>query len=149
MHQHPDLWGSWSRGGDGSISTDWLCSPPGFLSFLWFVAFCFLANQWQRTTMSKGASQGADAARASIAFSFFSIIVWVSSASGLFKGPTCETCSFLCRGTATAPRALRYKCCLPLSWRGSKHLVGQILIPRAGLYPQGTDLITEETTQVS
>ncbi|NXQ89558.1 SNG3 protein, partial [Nyctibius grandis] len=52
----------------------------GFLSFLWFVAFCFLANQWQRTTMSKGVSQGADAARAAITFSFFSIIVWVSSA---------------------------------------------------------------------
>ncbi|KFW04325.1 Synaptogyrin-3, partial [Fulmarus glacialis] len=55
----------------------------GFLSFLWFVAFCFLANQWQRTTMSKGISQGADAARAAIAFSFFSIIVWVSSTSEL------------------------------------------------------------------
>ncbi|KAM9372737.1 synaptogyrin-3 [Phaethornis superciliosus] len=49
----------------------------GFLSFLWFVAFCFLANQWQRTTMSKGVSQGADAARAAITFSFFSIIIWV------------------------------------------------------------------------
>ncbi|KFP96148.1 Synaptogyrin-3, partial [Haliaeetus albicilla] len=52
----------------------------GFLSFLWFVAFCFLANQWQWTTMSKGVSQGADAAQAAITFSFFSIIVWVSSA---------------------------------------------------------------------
>ncbi|KAM9557886.1 synaptogyrin-3 isoform 1-T1 [Guaruba guarouba] len=52
----------------------------GFLSFLWFVAFCFLANQWQRTTMSIGVSQGADAARAAITFSFFSIIVWVALA---------------------------------------------------------------------
>ncbi|KAK2543703.1 Syngr3 [Columba livia] len=52
----------------------------GFLSFLWFVAFCFLANQWQRTRMSKGVSQGADAARAAITFSFFSIIVWVALA---------------------------------------------------------------------
>ncbi|KAM6299116.1 synaptogyrin-3 [Aegotheles albertisi] len=52
----------------------------GFLSFLWFVAFCFLANQWQRTTMSKGVSQGADAARAAITFSFFSIMVWVALA---------------------------------------------------------------------
>ncbi|NWR77524.1 SNG3 protein, partial [Centropus unirufus] len=50
---------------------------PGFLAFLWFVAFCFLANQWQRTTMSRGALQGADAARAAITFSFFSIIIWV------------------------------------------------------------------------
>ncbi|XP_070811044.1 synaptogyrin-3 [Pituophis catenifer annectens] len=50
----------------------------GFWSFLWFVAFCFLANQWQRTPASKGASQGGDAARAAIAFSFFSIISWVA-----------------------------------------------------------------------
>uniref|UniRef100_A0A8C6XKB3 Synaptogyrin n=1 Tax=Naja naja TaxID=35670 RepID=A0A8C6XKB3_NAJNA len=50
----------------------------GFWSFLWFVAFCFLANQWQRTPDSKGASQGGDAARAAIAFSFFSIISWVA-----------------------------------------------------------------------
>uniref|UniRef100_A0A8C0FSZ7 MARVEL domain-containing protein n=1 Tax=Bubo bubo TaxID=30461 RepID=A0A8C0FSZ7_BUBBB len=54
----------------------------GFLSFLWFVAFCFLANQWQRTKMSKGVSQGADAARAAITFSFFSIIVWVTGLTG-------------------------------------------------------------------
>ncbi|XP_039211516.1 synaptogyrin-3 isoform X2 [Crotalus tigris] len=52
----------------------------GFWSFLWFVAFCFLANQWQRTPASKGASQGGDAARAAIAFSFFSIISWISLA---------------------------------------------------------------------
>ncbi|KFV17335.1 PREDICTED: synaptogyrin-3, partial [Pterocles gutturalis] len=51
-----------------------------FFSFLWFVAFCFLANQWQRTTMSQGFSQGADAARAAITFSFFSVIVWVALA---------------------------------------------------------------------
>ncbi|NXG09711.1 SNG3 protein, partial [Sakesphorus luctuosus] len=49
----------------------------GFLAFLWFVAFCFLANQWQRTTLTPGFAQGADAARAAITFSFFSIIVWV------------------------------------------------------------------------
>ncbi|XP_044308526.1 synaptogyrin-3 [Varanus komodoensis] len=50
----------------------------GFWSFLWFVAFCFLANQWQRTPPSQGATQGGDAARAAIAFSFFSIISWVA-----------------------------------------------------------------------
>uniref|UniRef100_A0A8C6XKP5 Synaptogyrin 3 n=1 Tax=Naja naja TaxID=35670 RepID=A0A8C6XKP5_NAJNA len=61
----------------------------GFWSFLWFVAFCFLANQWQRTPDSKGASQGGDAARAAIAFSFFSIISWVRKASfGLLPLPT-------------------------------------------------------------
>ncbi|CAM5142649.1 unnamed protein product [Eretmochelys imbricata] len=50
----------------------------GLWSFLWFVAFCFLANQWQHTPDSKGASQAADAARAAIAFSFFSILSWVA-----------------------------------------------------------------------
>uniref|UniRef100_A0A8V0Z0V2 Synaptogyrin 3 n=1 Tax=Gallus gallus TaxID=9031 RepID=A0A8V0Z0V2_CHICK len=66
----------------GALGALPLAAPvsTGFLSFLWFVAFCFLANQWQRTTMSKGALQGADAARAAIAFSFFSIIVWVALA---------------------------------------------------------------------
>ncbi|XP_050823268.1 synaptogyrin-3 [Gopherus flavomarginatus] len=50
----------------------------GLWSFLWFIAFCFLANQWQHTPASRGASQGADAARAAIAFSFFSILSWVA-----------------------------------------------------------------------
>ncbi|XP_042294194.1 synaptogyrin-3 isoform X2 [Sceloporus undulatus] len=50
----------------------------GFWSFLWFVSFCFLANQWQRTAPSREASHGGDAARAAIAFSFFSILSWVA-----------------------------------------------------------------------
>ncbi|XP_041086216.1 synaptogyrin-3-like [Polyodon spathula] len=49
----------------------------GFWTFLWFVGFCFLANQWQRTSPDElPLNQGADAARAAIAFSFFSIITW-------------------------------------------------------------------------
>ncbi|XP_034986590.1 synaptogyrin-3 [Zootoca vivipara] len=52
----------------------------GFWSFLWFVGFCFLANQWQRTPWSKEAHYAGDAARAAIAFSFFSIISWVALA---------------------------------------------------------------------
>ncbi|XP_053221652.1 synaptogyrin-3 [Podarcis raffonei] len=52
----------------------------GFWSFLWFVGFCFLANQWQRTPSSKAAHYAGDAARAAIAFSFFSIISWVALA---------------------------------------------------------------------
>ncbi|CAI5792398.1 synaptogyrinsynaptogyrin-3 [Podarcis lilfordi] len=52
----------------------------GFWSFLWFVSFCFLANQWQRTPSSKEAHYAGDAARAAIAFSFFSIISWVALA---------------------------------------------------------------------
>ncbi|XP_069840149.1 synaptogyrin-3 isoform X2 [Dendropsophus ebraccatus] len=48
----------------------------GLWSFLWFVCFCFLANQWQRTANHPQVDQAADAARAAIAFSFFSIISW-------------------------------------------------------------------------
>lgn len=42
-------------------------------TFLWFSCFCVLANQWARTN-SKNVM--VDAARAAIAFSFFSIITW-------------------------------------------------------------------------
>ncbi|KAG9476682.1 synaptogyrin-3 isoform X3 [Eleutherodactylus coqui] len=48
----------------------------GLWSFFWFVCFCFLANQWQRTPKMPEVDQAADAARAAIAFSFFSIISW-------------------------------------------------------------------------
>lgn len=45
---------------------------------MWFVGFCFLANQWQ---MSKPEDnplrEGGDAARAAVAFCFFSIFTWV------------------------------------------------------------------------
>ncbi|XP_028905275.1 synaptogyrin-3 [Ornithorhynchus anatinus] len=46
----------------------------GLWSFLWFVGFCFLANQWQRTQGSKGVSQAGEHARAAVTFSFFSIL---------------------------------------------------------------------------
>ncbi|XP_062341895.1 synaptogyrin-3a [Osmerus eperlanus] len=49
----------------------------GFWTFLYFVSFCFLANQWSRTSADElPLNQGADAARAAIAFSFFSILTW-------------------------------------------------------------------------
>ncbi|KAF3700419.1 Synaptogyrin-3 [Channa argus] len=52
-------------------------SFSGFWTFLYFVSFCFLANQWSRTTPDElPLNQGADAARAAIAFSFFSILTW-------------------------------------------------------------------------
>lgn len=46
-------------------------------SFLWFVSFCFLANQWQVSEAEDNPlNEGADAARAAIVFSFFSIFTW-------------------------------------------------------------------------
>uniref|UniRef100_A0AAA9TA64 Synaptogyrin 3 n=1 Tax=Bos taurus TaxID=9913 RepID=A0AAA9TA64_BOVIN len=50
----------------------------GLWSFLWFVGFCFLTNQWQRTAPGPGTAQAGDAARAVITFSFFSILSWVA-----------------------------------------------------------------------
>ncbi|CAI5675509.1 unnamed protein product [Oreochromis niloticus] len=43
------------------------------MTFLWFICFCVLLNQWTRTNSEYVM---ADAARAAIAFSFFSIITW-------------------------------------------------------------------------
>ncbi|XP_040296008.1 synaptogyrin-3 isoform X1 [Bufo gargarizans] len=57
----------------------------GLWSFLWFVCFCFLANQWQRTPKVPAVDQAADAARAAIAFSFFSIISWACMALKAFQ----------------------------------------------------------------
>ncbi|KAL1005265.1 hypothetical protein UPYG_G00056870 [Umbra pygmaea] len=54
-----------------------LFPPTGLASFLWFVGFCFLANQWQQTTDDElPLAQGSDAARAAITFCFFSILTW-------------------------------------------------------------------------
>ncbi|XP_078539597.1 synaptogyrin-1 isoform X2 [Lissotriton helveticus] len=51
-----------------------------FWAFLWFVGFCFLANQWSLSDpMDNPLNEGADAARAAIAFSFFSIFTWLAS----------------------------------------------------------------------
>uniref|UniRef100_A0ABK0LE17 Synaptogyrin 4 n=1 Tax=Rattus norvegicus TaxID=10116 RepID=A0ABK0LE17_RAT len=42
---------------------------------VWFVAFCFLASQWQHSK-SKHFLLGSSSAKAAIAFSFFSVPVW-------------------------------------------------------------------------
>ncbi|XP_059413494.1 synaptogyrin-2-like [Carassius carassius] len=47
----------------------------GLWTFLWFVCFCFLANQWSYTTQ---AAVIADAARAVVTFSFFSTVTWAT-----------------------------------------------------------------------
>lgn len=46
----------------------------GAWTFMWFICFCFLANQWSHTPPN--AFVVGDAARAVVAFSFFSIISW-------------------------------------------------------------------------
>ncbi|CAM2102120.1 synaptogyrin-2 [Caretta caretta] len=44
-------------------------------TFLWFIGFCFLTNQWAMT-LPIDVHVGADSARAAITFSFFSIFSW-------------------------------------------------------------------------
>lgn len=57
-----------------------LVDTPAFWAFLWFVGFCFLANQWQVSKPKDNPmNEGTDAARAAITFSFFSIFTWVST----------------------------------------------------------------------
>uniref|UniRef100_A0A2I3H418 Synaptogyrin 1 n=1 Tax=Nomascus leucogenys TaxID=61853 RepID=A0A2I3H418_NOMLE len=57
-----------------------------FWAFLWFVGFCYLANQWQVSKPKDNPlNEGTDAARAAIAFSFFSIFTWVTLAVRRFK----------------------------------------------------------------
>lgn len=68
-----------------TLSFSLLLLFAGFWTFLYFVSFCFLANQWSRTTADElPLNQGADAARAAIAFSFFSIITWVRADAAVF-----------------------------------------------------------------
>eukprot|EP00062_Callorhinchus_milii_P023367 gi/632982135/ref/XP_007907971.1/ PREDICTED: synaptogyrin-1 isoform X1 [Callorhinchus milii] len=53
----------------------------GSWSFLWFVGFCFLTNQWQAAKLEDNPlREGADAARAAITFCFFSIFSWAAQA---------------------------------------------------------------------
>lgn len=67
----------------------WCCFFPGAWTFLWFVCFCLLASQWARTHDISSVPE--DAARATVAFSFFSIATWVSCTAVLF----CLTLCFL------------------------------------------------------
>ena len=47
-------------------------------TFLWFVGFCYLCDKWRKMD-KRGLSRGnKDHAQAPIAFSFFSILSWVS-----------------------------------------------------------------------
>ncbi|XP_058385723.1 synaptogyrin-4 [Diceros bicornis minor] len=46
---------------------------------VWFVGFCFLANQWQHSP-PKEFLLGSSSAKAAITFAFFSILVWIFQA---------------------------------------------------------------------
>ncbi|XP_054176387.1 synaptogyrin-4 isoform X3 [Homo sapiens] len=51
---------------------------------VWFMGFCFLANQWQHSP-PKEFLLGSSSAQAAIAFTFFSILVWIFQAYLAFQ----------------------------------------------------------------
>lgn len=52
--------------------------PPALWAGIWFVGFCFLANQWQHS-LPRQFLLGSSSVKAAITFAFFSILVWVRS----------------------------------------------------------------------
>ena len=46
--------------------------------FLWFIGFCYLADMWRKTNTDSFSTMEINNCQAAIAFSFFSIITWVS-----------------------------------------------------------------------
>lgn len=46
--------------------------------FLWFIGFCYLADMWRRANTDSYLTYEVNNCQAAIAFSFFSIITWVS-----------------------------------------------------------------------
>ena len=50
----------------------------GLWTFLWFVNFRYLTDTWRRTSDPPGQGRGVSGVEAAIAFSFFSIITFVS-----------------------------------------------------------------------
>ncbi|XP_014193515.1 synaptogyrin-2 [Haplochromis burtoni] len=72
------------------------------MTFLWFICFCVLLNQWTRTNSEYVM---ADAARAAVAFSFFSIITWAVLAYVAYGryNVNLNTCEWL---TALFPRII-------------------------------------------
>uniref|UniRef100_A0A8C2SGU8 MARVEL domain-containing protein n=1 Tax=Capra hircus TaxID=9925 RepID=A0A8C2SGU8_CAPHI len=74
-------------------------------TFLWFVGFCFLTNQWAATKVNDVVI-GADSARAAITFSFFSIFSWACLRTPTSSRPSPRT--------PRAPRATSRPLCTEL-----------------------------------
>uniref|UniRef100_A0A667WFZ9 Synaptogyrin 1 n=1 Tax=Myripristis murdjan TaxID=586833 RepID=A0A667WFZ9_9TELE len=73
-----------------------------FWSLMWFVGFCFLANQWQVSEEEDNPlDEGGDAARAAILFSFFSVFTWVCKHPDTLKPRHPDTPTFLHPDTLT------------------------------------------------
>ncbi|KRX79525.1 Synaptogyrin-2 [Trichinella sp. T6] len=58
-------------------------ASSGIMTFLWFIAFCTLANKWSSMKLTDAMKVAASPCEAAIAFSFFSTISWVNLVAGL------------------------------------------------------------------
>jgi hypothetical protein len=56
----------------------------GLWGFMWFVCFCYAADQWRRTPKDGDAPSMVNCGNSGVAFSFFSIIVFVSYGGTLY-----------------------------------------------------------------
>ncbi|KAM9632776.1 synaptogyrin-4 [Trichechus inunguis] len=61
---------------DFIVAVIWAC--------VWFVGFCFLANQWQHA-QPREFLLGSSSAKAAITFTFFSVLVWIFQAYLAFQ----------------------------------------------------------------
>ena len=50
----------------------------GLWSFMWFVTFIYTADQWRKTNRNGFSTSSTNCANSGVAFSFFSILLWVS-----------------------------------------------------------------------
>lgn len=46
-------------------------------AFVWFLIFCYMSNEWRKTSAELEVKAEAHLVRTSLAFAFFSIITWV------------------------------------------------------------------------
>jgi hypothetical protein len=57
----------------------------GVLIFLWFIGFCYMADQWRQAPKSFSGWNGRNSVQAAIAFTFFSILAWGGLAFFTFR----------------------------------------------------------------
>ena len=88
-----------------------------FWGFFWFVSFCFMADQWRKVDSDRRdgierafGHSAIDNIQAAIAFTFFSILVWVS-----FKH-----LYILC----PVVKLVKYKCYINDLWRIINRILG-------------------------
>ena len=60
------------------MNVEFVFINAGILVFLWFIGFCYMADQWrQEPNKDKDGWNGRNSVQAAIAFAFFSILIWV------------------------------------------------------------------------